>query len=140
MSEFRSRTINGITWSIVSRIGRLALTFVIGVILARLLSPREFGLVAMITVITSFAAIFAELGFSAALVQKPEVDQEHLSSVFWLNLGAGLVLTLAFSGGRASRISSSTAPCVRIRSINSLVRDLYRGKEERRELFPTFLR
>jgi PST family polysaccharide transporter len=99
MSEFRSRTISGITWSIVSRIGRLGLTFVIGVILARLLSPREFGLVAMITVITSFAAIFAELGFSAALVQKPNVDQVHLSSVFWLNLGAGLALTVAFAAG-----------------------------------------
>jgi PST family polysaccharide transporter len=74
----------------------MALTFVIGIILARLLSPREFGLVAMITVITSFASIFAELGFSAALVQKQDVRQEHLSSVFWLNLGAGLVLTLAF--------------------------------------------
>jgi PST family polysaccharide transporter len=99
MSDFRDRTISGITWSIVSRSGRLVLTFVIGVILARLLSPREFGLVAMITVITSFAAIFSELGFSAALVQKQDVGETHLSSVFWLNLGAGLVLTLLFVAG-----------------------------------------
>jgi len=99
MSEFRHRTINGIAWSVVSRVGRLALTFVIGVILARLLSPREFGLIAMVTVITSFASIFAELGFSAALVQKQDVTQVHLSSVFWLNLGAGLLLTLIFMAG-----------------------------------------
>lgn len=99
MSEFRHKTINGITWSVVSRLGRLALTFVIGVILARLLSPHEFGLIAMITVITSFAAIFAELGFSAALIQKQDIQQEHLSSIFWLNLGAGLLLTLIFMAG-----------------------------------------
>jgi O-antigen/teichoic acid export membrane protein len=99
MSEFRQRTINGITWSVVSRLGRMALMFVISVILARLLSPREFGLVAMITVITSFAAIFAELGFSAALVQKQDIQQEQLSSVFWLNVGAGLLLTLVFAAG-----------------------------------------
>jgi len=73
--------------------------FLIGVILARLLSPREFGLVAMITVITNFASIFAELGFSAALIQRQDVTQEHLSSVFWLNLGAGLLLTLVFIAG-----------------------------------------
>lgn len=73
--------------------------FVIGVILARLLSPRDFGLIAMITVITSFVNIFAELGFSAALVQKQDVRQEHLSSVFWLNLGAGLLLTITLMAG-----------------------------------------
>ena len=99
MSEFRHKTINGIAWSVISQIGRLALTFVIGIILARLLSPREFGLIAMVTVITSFASIFAELGFSAALVQKQDVTQVHLSSVFWLNLGAGLTLTLIFMAG-----------------------------------------
>lgn len=96
MSDFRAKTVNGITWSVVSRVIRLALMFIIGVILARLLSPREFGLVAMITVITSFASLFAELGFSAALVQKQDISPVHLSSVFWLNLGAGLLLTLLF--------------------------------------------
>lgn len=99
MNEFRYRTLNGIAWSVVSQVGRQVLTFVIGVILARLLSPREFGLVAMITVITGFATIFAELGFSAALIQKQDVRQEHLSSVFWINLGSGLVLMLIFMIG-----------------------------------------
>jgi len=99
MNDFQHRTINGIAWSVISQAGRLGLKFVIGIVLARLLSPREFGLVAMVTVITSFANIFAELGFSAALVQKQDVRQEHLSSVFWLNLGAGLTLTLIFLAG-----------------------------------------
>ena len=98
MSELRQRTINGVGWSALSLVGRQGLTFAIGIILARLLSPREFGLLAMITILTSFASIFAELGFSAALVQKQDVQPAHLSSVFWLNLGMGLLLTLVFIG------------------------------------------
>lgn len=98
-SELKYKTLNGIGWSLVSQVGRQGLAFLIGVILARLLSPHEFGLVAMVTVITNFASIFAELGFSAALVQKKDVTREHLSSVFWLNLGAGLLLTLVFIAG-----------------------------------------
>lgn len=92
MSDFRQRTIAGISWSLVSQVGRQGLLFLIGVILARLLSPDEFGLVAMVTVITNFGNIFAELGFSGALIQKQDVTDEHLSSVFWLNLGIGITL------------------------------------------------
>lgn len=86
-------------WSVVSQVGQQGLTFFIGIILARLLSPREFGLIAMITVITSFASIFAELGFSAALVHKKDVRQEHLSTAFWFNIAVGLLLTLVFMMG-----------------------------------------
>lgn len=96
MSTFRGRTIRGIGWSVISQIGQQAISFIIVIILARLLSPREFGLLAMIMVITSFASIFVEMGFSTALVQKQDIRHEHLSSVFWLNLGVGLVFTLAF--------------------------------------------
>ncbi|MCG2659187.1 MAG: MOP flippase family protein [Kiritimatiellae bacterium] len=96
MSTFRDKTIKGIGWSVVSQIGQQAISFIIIIILARLLSPREFGLLAMITVITSFASIFVEMGFSAALVQKHDIRQAHLSSVFWLNLVVGLGFTLAF--------------------------------------------
>lgn len=99
MGEFRSRTISGISWSVVSQVGAQALMFLTTVVLARLLSPREFGLLAMITVITSFAKVFADMGFSSALVQKQDVRPEHWSSVFWLNLGIGLLLTLIFMMG-----------------------------------------
>ncbi len=97
MSEFRRRTISGMKWSIVSQGVRQVLGLITTVWLARLLSPRDFGLVGMVTVIANFAALFGELGFSAALVQKKDVTQEHLSSVFWLNLGCGLVLTALFA-------------------------------------------
>ena len=99
MKNFRHKTVSGIAWNIVSQVGQQTLTFTIGVILAHLLSPSEFGLITMITVITGFAGIFAELGFSAALVQKRNIGKEHLSTVFWLNSGAGLLLMLIFMAG-----------------------------------------
>lgn len=99
MSEFRQKTLTGITWSLGSQLGRQGVVFVVGVILARLLSPREFGLVAMVTIIIGFATIFSELGFGGALVQKDNVDELHLSSVFWLNLGVGALLTIFFIVG-----------------------------------------
>ena len=99
MSTFRNKTIAGISWSVVSQVGRQLLQLAIGVILARLLAPRQFGLIAMITVITGFAAVFAELGFGAALIHKQDVKEEHLSSVFWINIGGGIALTVLFMLG-----------------------------------------
>lgn len=96
---FRHKTVNGVKWSVASQIGTQGIGFVTIVILARLLSPREFGLLAMVTVIASFAQIFSEMGFSSALVQKQDIEQKHLSSVFWLNLGMGGGLTLLFIAG-----------------------------------------
>lgn len=93
---FRAKTIRGISWSIVGQVGQQGFSFIITIILARLLSPREFGLVAMIVVISGFIAIFAEMGLSAALVHKQDVRPEHLSSVFWLNLGIGILLAFLF--------------------------------------------
>ena len=64
------------------------------VILARLLSPEDFGLLGMILVFTGIAKLFSELGFGAALIQKTELEEGHLSSVFWLNIAVGLILTI----------------------------------------------
>lgn len=99
MKDFRYKTLNGIAWSVVSQVGRQGLIFIIGIVLARLLSPTEFGLIAMVTVIVNFAIVFAELGFGSALIQKQDIREEHLSSVFWLNLVAGAALTFLFMAG-----------------------------------------
>jgi len=98
MSEFRDRTLSALGWSLGGQLGRQAASFVIGIVLARLLSPEEFGLVAMVTVLTGFAAVLADFGFGAALVQKDDAEERHFSSVFWVNLTVGFLLTLVFAG------------------------------------------
>jgi PST family polysaccharide transporter len=96
MSKFRKQTLNGIQWSLITKLGRQFILFIVGVILARLLSPNEFGLIAQILVITGFAVLFSELGFGAALIQKQDFEQEQVSSVFWVNIIAGVALTIIF--------------------------------------------
>jgi len=96
MGSFRQETISGLSWSVVGRVGNQILTFVLGVLLARLLSPRAFGLVSMVIIFTGFADLFKTVGLGAALVQHQDVAEEHLSSVFWVNMGSGILLTILF--------------------------------------------
>lgn len=63
-------------------------------LLARLLTPADFGLVAMVTVATSLFSRFNDLGLSTATVQVPQLTHEQLSTLFWINSGIGLTLTL----------------------------------------------
>ncbi len=89
-----TKTVQGIGWSGTSEFIRLLLRFVITVILARLLTPNDFGLLAMVIVFTNFAGIFRDFGLTAALIQREGLTEEHLSSSFWINVLVGLFLTL----------------------------------------------
>ncbi len=96
MDDLRERTLSGIGWSGGSQLGRQLLYFAVSVVLARTLSPREFGLMGMIVVFTGFADLFAELGFGSAIIQRQDLQPRHLNAVFWLNVASGLVLTAVF--------------------------------------------
>ena len=61
-------------------------------VLARLLDPSDFGLVAMVTVVTGVFDIFVTGGLSAATVQKVEVTHEQVSTLFWINIALGVLL------------------------------------------------
>ena len=94
MTLIHQRTLTGIGWSSISQMIRQVLAFLITVILARLLSPREFGLLAMVIVFTGFIEIFTDMGLGAAIIQKPDLEPRHLNAVFWANTGVGALLTL----------------------------------------------
>lgn len=82
-------------WSLVQTVGQQGVTFIIMSLLARLLSPADFGILAMANVWLLFIQVLSELGFGAALIQKRQVTDEYCSSVFFVNVGMGLILTLA---------------------------------------------
>ena len=88
------KTVKGVSWAGVSQVIRLLLQFGIIAFLARLLSPKEFGLIAMVVVFTNLAMVFRDFGLTAALVQRKELTEEHLFFSFWLNILAGLILSL----------------------------------------------
>lgn len=96
--DFKKHTISGLTWSTISQTINQLLKFIIGVILARLLTPEVFGLIGMIGVLVGFAHIFNDLGLGAALIQKQDAKQKHYSSIFWINIGVGFALMLIFMG------------------------------------------
>nr|WP_245489428.1 MULTISPECIES: lipopolysaccharide biosynthesis protein [unclassified Mesorhizobium] len=73
--------------SFVLRLGFVA-------VIARLLEPADFGLVAMVTVVTSFFDLFTTAGLSAATVQKPDLSNEYVSTLFWVNVAVGCTLAV----------------------------------------------
>lgn len=80
-------------WNFASQAGQQATQLLTTVILARLLAPAEFGLVAMATVVIGFVNLFKDLGTSAAIIQNREIADDLLSSVFWINVAFGALGT-----------------------------------------------
>jgi O-antigen/teichoic acid export membrane protein len=96
MEHLRTRVLSGLGWSAASQMLGQALQFGITVVLAHLLRPKEYGLLAMVLVLTEFAAVFSDLSLGASIIQKQDVSARHLNSVFWLNIGVGGLFTLLF--------------------------------------------
>jgi len=90
--SLKSQAVSGVKWSGASMGVMTALQFVTLAVLARLLSPSDFGLMGMIMVVVGFAQAFADMGLSNAIIQRQGVEEEHLSSFFWINVFAGIVL------------------------------------------------
>jgi polysaccharide transporter, PST family len=97
MADLGRRTAQGGAIAIGAQVVRFAMQLATSAIMARLLAPEDFGLVAMAAAITGFVGIFSDLGLSVATVQRTEIDQDTVSALFLLNLGAGfLFMILAF--------------------------------------------
>lgn len=93
--------LKGIFWDLFEKVSNQGISFGISILLARLLSPAEFGLIGMVMVFVGMSQVFLDMGLSSALVQRQKVDEVQYSSVFYLNVAIGLFLTLVlyFSSG-----------------------------------------
>lgn len=83
-----------ILWDLVGKFGAQVVSFGISIVLTRLLSPQEYGILGMAMVVITFAHIFLDFGFNRAIVQRKEIDETQLSTVFYLNVLLALFLTL----------------------------------------------
>lgn len=90
--SLREKTIKGLSWSLANNISTNGIQFVIGIILARLLSPVEFGLIGMTAIFTAIARTFVDSGFTTALIRKNQCTQEEFSTVFYYNMFIGIIL------------------------------------------------
>lgn len=92
--NLKQRAISGVKWSGLSRIFTTLFTFITTAILARILAPSDFGLMGMILIVIGFAQAFADAGISNALIYRQDATDEQLSSLYWLNIIAGVIILL----------------------------------------------
>ncbi len=88
----KKRAVKGVIWSGIERFSVQIVQFVITIILARILSPSDFGLLALVMVVINILQVFNEVGFGAALMQKLDRDELDFSTVFVFNMILGIVL------------------------------------------------
>lgn len=90
--KLKEKTITGVVWSAVQKFGSTALSFVSTVVLARLLTPEDYGCIGMLSIFLAVATTFIDSGFGSALIQKQRPTREDYSTIFYWNLGLSLVL------------------------------------------------
>ncbi len=92
MNSLKERIEKGIFWQGLEKVGSYGISFVISTILARLLSPEEFGVIAIMIVFVTISNVFIDSGFGAALIQKKEIDETDCCSIFYANIVISIVL------------------------------------------------
>lgn len=97
-NSLRQKAINGIKWTSISSIVIAILQILQISILARYLSPEDFGLMAIVMVVIGFSRIFSDMGISNAIIHHQHTSHEQLSSLYWLNIASGIVLFLIIAG------------------------------------------
>lgn len=90
------QTSSGVAWSLAGRAGQQTGSFLISVVLARLLPPDAFGLIAMVAVFSQFAVTLVDSGLGDALIQKNDLNDKHIQSALALNLSIGAALFAIF--------------------------------------------
>src|SRR5215471_14084935 len=93
-ADLKGRSVRGVVVTLTSQGSLFVIQSISTIVLARLLTPADFGLVAMVTSFSDLAAPFADLGLSQATIQKKDVSQDQITALFWINVGIGLGLTL----------------------------------------------
>lgn len=94
-TDLRLRSARGFAWKAVGLLAAQPLSFATTIVLARLLTPADFGLVAMAGLFVGLASLVNEFGLTSALVQRRDLSDDEIQSVFWFNLTLGGVMVLA---------------------------------------------
>ncbi len=87
---------NAIFWSLTDKIFRQGLSFIVSIFLARLLNPDDFGVLAMSTIFYGWVELFTDFGLGQSIIQRKHVTSTQISTIFWINIGMGMVLYLFF--------------------------------------------
>ena len=98
MSKIRRDMLNGLFWNAIEKYSGLLVGIVISMILARILDPREYGIVAIATVIISFLQMFCTMGIGPAIIQHDDLSKTEIESIYTFSLIVGFFLAFLFFG------------------------------------------
>lgn len=90
--NLKAKTVSGMIWSALQRFGTMGISFVSNIVLARLLTPDDYGCIGMLAIFITVSNTFVDGGFGSALIQKKDVTQKDYSTIFWWNLFLSVVL------------------------------------------------
>lgn len=90
--SIKKKAVKGMLWSLIQRFSNVGIQFISGIILARLLTPSDYGAIGMLLIFMTVAQAFMDCGFGAALIQRKHPTQEDYSTIFWWNICMSLVL------------------------------------------------
>ncbi len=94
MSEesLKNKTIKGVGWSAVDNVAQYAVHFLVSIVLARILSPDDYGLIGIVAIFTSICTAIVNGGFSSALIRKKDATEEDFDTAFIVNIGVSALL------------------------------------------------
>ena len=93
-NNLKRKTVKGLYWTSLSKFSDYGIQFVIGIVMARLLSPDDYGIAALPAVFISVAGVFIDSGFANAMIRKPELKEKDLSTAFYYSIFVGIVCYL----------------------------------------------
>ena len=141
----KNTTIKNFIWRFAERCGAQLVTFIVSIVLARLLAPEDYGTIALVTVFTTILQVFVDSGLGTALIQKKDADDLDFSSVFYFNffvcivLYIGMFLAAPIIAGFYG--ASSLIPIIRVISLTiviSGVKGIQQSYVSRNMLFKRF--
>lgn len=88
----KTKVISGLFWKFAERIGAQGVNLIISIILARILLPEDYGLIALTTIFITISNVFVESGFGTALIQKKDADDLDFSTVFYANVVISIII------------------------------------------------
>lgn len=120
--SLKQKTFNGMKWGLIDNLANSGVTFLVGLILARLLSPTEFGLLGIITIFINLSIVIIDGGFATALIRKPEASNDDYNTVFYANiaLSAGLICLLCLTSGSIA-VFFDQPPLAQVLPVMSLI-------------------
>ena len=125
MYDNKKTVFSNLIWRFMERCGAQVVSFVVSIVLARILEPELYGTIALITVITSILQVFVDSGMANALIQKKDTDDLDYSSVFYFNVAFCLVLYIGlfFASPLISRIygSPDLVPVIRVLGLTIVI-------------------